>query len=172
MKKLLFYSLFVVSALSSCSKNEDPAPSVNVEGNWNLPKAEVEMKSLFGDDKDAIDYKNQNVFLELKSNNKFSTNLVMSDEINDLLIKGNTYESDYEIKGSEITLKIYDGEYEEYVPVKLKVKSASSSEMILQFTKAELAELMKVYDQLDGTGENSQMLALITSLNLELTFTK
>ncbi|MBX2953850.1 MAG: hypothetical protein KF870_15215 [Leadbetterella sp.] len=172
MKKLLFYSFFVVSALSSCDKKDNPAPAASVEGKWNLDKADMTLKSLFGNEDEAIDYKSQGVFLELKSNNKFSTNLVLSDEINDLLIKGDLYESDYELKGSEITLKIYDNTYKEYLPVKLKIQSSDESKMVLQFTKAELAELMKAYDKLDGSDENSQMLGLVTSLNLVLTFTK
>lgn len=172
MKKLLFYSLLVVSALTSCSKNDDPAPSANVEGKWNLATANLTIKSLFGDNDDIIDYKDDNVYIELKSNNKFSTNLVLTDSIDDLLVKGKTYESDYELTSDAMTLHVYSELYDDYLPVKLKIQSSNETEMVLVFTKAELAELMKAYDKLDESDENTQMLALITSINAVFTFTR
>lgn len=170
MKNLL-YSLLVVFTLVSCSK-DDPTPAANVEGKWNLSTAKVELKSLFGDDDNTMDYKNQGVYLEFKSNNKFSGNIVLADDLAEMIEAGHVYESEYEQKGNELTLKIYDDFYEEYIPVKLQIQSVTGSEMVLKFTKAELTDLMKEYDKLDGTNENSQVLAFITSLNAVLTFSK
>lgn len=170
MKKLL-YSLLMVSVLVSCGKDE-VTPSANVEGNWNLSTAKVELKSLFGDEDSTRDYKNEDVYLELKSNNKFSGNIVLSDDFSEFIEAGHAYESDYEQNGDVLILKIYDGAFDEFVPVKLKVQSVKESEMTLKFTKAELADLMKEYDKLEGTNEYSQMLPLFTSLNATLTFTK
>src|SRR5690606_25622750 len=106
MKNLL-YSLLVVFTFVSCSK-DDPTPSASVEGKWNLSTAKVELKSLFGDEDNTRDYKNQDVYFELKSNNKFSGNIVLSDDFSELIAAGQTYESDYEQKGNELILKIYD----------------------------------------------------------------
>jgi|GEM_PF-1133304 len=173
MKKLFFYSLFAVSVLTSCNKDKEPTPNANVEGKWNLSTAQIAIKLITGDETDeTLDYKSMGVYMELKSGNKFSTNLVLAEDLNDFLTLGDPYESDYEVSGDEITLKIYDDVYEDYLPVKLKIQSTTESEMVFQFTKAELAGLMKAYDELDGTNENSQMLAFITSLNAVLTFNK
>lgn len=171
MKKLLFYSLFVVSALSSCSK-DDPAPSANVEGKWNLSTADVEVKSLLGDEKNNLDFKNQGVYLELKANNKFSGNIVMADDLAYFVDAGDVYESDYEVKGKEITLQVYDTAYETYVPVKLKIESSTDSELVLKMTKAELAETMKAYDKLDGSTDFTDMMSIIASVDAVLKFTK
>lgn len=170
MKNLL-YSLLVVFTLVSCSK-DDPTPSANVEGKWNLSTASIKMKAITGDTDEDLDYKGQGLYIDLKDNGKFSSNLVMGEEFPELLIAGNLYESDYEVKGDELILKIYDDAYEEYIPVKLKVKTTTSSQLVLQLTKAELAEIMQVYDELDETNMNTQMLAFITSLDVALTFSK
>ncbi len=170
MKNLL-YSLLVVFTFVSCSK-DDPTPSASVEGKWNLSTAKVELKSLFGDEDNTRDYKNQDVYFELKSNNKFSGNIVLSDDFSELIAAGQTYESDYEQKDNELILKIYDDAFEDYIPVKLKIQGVTESEMTLQFTKAELADLFKEYDKLEGSNEYTQILPLITSLNAVLTFNK
>ncbi len=173
MKKLFFYSFLIISALSSCSKDEEPTPAPNVEGKWNLATMNTKIKAVTGDSSDdTIDYKNDNVYIDLKAGNKFSGNIVMADDAADLITLGNVYESDYEINGNTLTLKIYDNSFEEYIPVKLKVESATDTQMILKVSKTELTEVAKIYDQLEGTTMYSQMLLFITSLDATLTFTK
>lgn len=137
-----------------------------------MSTVKVDIKSLFGNNDETMDYKNQGVYLELKAGNKFSGNIVLADDLDELFGTGDMYESTYEQKGNELILKIYDGAFEENIPVKLKIQNVSESEMVLQFTKAELAELFKEYDKIEGGNEYSQMLALISSMNAVISFTK
>ncbi|MCY1377640.1 hypothetical protein D9M69_652230 [compost metagenome] len=96
----------------------------------------------------------------------------MAEDLAEFIEAGDIYESDYEIKGDEIILQIYDTVYEAFVPVKLKIESSTESALVLKITKAELAETMKAYDLLDESTDFTQMLAFISSLDATLTFTK
>ncbi|MCD8540956.1 MAG: lipocalin family protein [Leadbetterella sp.] len=127
----------VVFAMASCGKDEEPTPTANLEGKWNLATSQVVIQPIAGDKSDeTMDFKNQGVFIELKSNNKFSGNIVLADEAADIIMVGDEYESDYEINGNVLTLKIYDEAYEEYIPVKLNVESVTESQMVLKITKS------------------------------------
>ena len=82
------------------------------------------------------------------------------------------YESDYEMKGNELTLKIYDADYKSFIPIKLKVETSTGSQLVLKATKSDLAETVKTYDELEGNNNLSQMFAVVSSLDVVLTFSK
>ena len=170
--KALIYSLLFVFTLVSCSKKDDPAPDSGIESKWKLATADISIKSIFGDEENNLDFNQQDVYLDLKADNKFSSNIVVASDIAELVEKGYAYESEYQMDENTITLQMYDGVYESYVPVKFQIKSRTDSELVLVMTKAELAETMKAYDELDDTNENSLLLGFITSLNAVLTLTK
>lgn len=171
MKKLFFYSLLVVSAFTSCKK-DDPEPSANVEGKWNLSTADIAINSIVGPDEETIDFQNQGVYLDLKSGNKFSANMLLTKDFNNIIKAGDMYESDYEMKGNELTLKIYDADYKSFIPIKLKVETSTGSQLVLKATKSDLAETVKTYDELEGNNNLSQMFAVVSSLDVVLTFSK
>ena len=170
--KNAIYSLLLLLTITACSKNDDPKPAAEVQGNWGLKDGSLKTNALGKTETNDFDFSGEGMYLNLKEDNKFETNLGLEYSDEDFFSKVKVYQSTYKVEGDYLIMDIYTGEYDKYVPVKTKITSADNGKLSLTITKIEIGELLKELSKYDDFSTDVAILSLVTSMDLQLNFTK
>jgi hypothetical protein len=144
--KFLALFLSVILINTSCEKSDDVSPT-SVEGKWRLQSYNSEIK-VKGEnsEKESANTSSENLSIDFSSNGTFSTNSMFSI---DELYSEETVTGTYEIKDGFLTMKYKDPETKSDVIFYMKVKSSSSTDLILLMDKECISKTVKALASTD-----------------------
>lgn len=170
MKKILLVLPLFIALFISCSKKDEVSPS-NIQGSWNLNKYKVEAKTFFGDQ--SMDYEvGEDLFLNLKEDGTFTGNIGLGEDFDEIVSETDTYNSTYTLSGKTLVLNLRNEFSNNTIPLTFTVASNSSNQLVLTLDKAAIQKLAEEVEKVAPDEFSVDMLDLITSLNVELTFSK
>ena len=170
MKKTLILIALTISTAffaTSCKNDDEVAPSA-VAGSWSLQSYESEIK-VKGEDseKDGEDVSASKLFMNLAADGTFTSNSVFSVED---VVSNESISGKYEFKDGFLVLKYKDPETKADVVFYSKVKSSTSSELVLVIDKDALLKTAQASSATDPETAEGITLILLLVEKLEITF--
>lgn len=170
--KNAIYSLLLLLTITACSKNDDPKPAAEVQGNWTLTSTKATYEFLGQKESDDFDFEGDGLYLNLKEGNKFESNMSLDVNEDSYFIQAAKYESTYKVQGNTLTLDFYSAPLGEYIPYVAKIEKSTSGELSLLLTKKEVMDMLNEANKHDDFALQMQMINVLTSFNFQMNFTK
>jgi hypothetical protein len=171
MKNAIYFLLLLLT-ITACSKDKDPKPSAEVQGNWALTTGGIKINFEGEVDESDFDFEGEGMYLNLKDDNKLESNLGLDYEDEDFFSKVNVYQSTYKIEGDYLTIDVYVKDIDKYIPVKTKISKSEIGNLSLHMSKSEMLALVAEISKYDNISTDLLFLSFVTSIDFTLNFKK
>lgn len=161
--------LLFIFLLFSC-KNKKDFIEEN-ENKWILESTSLKIDYLIGEDIEEEKKNNDIYTLDFVAENSVKLNFYINNKIDDIFVVDQSYSSRYEIKKDSLIIYIKDKDYNFDIPLKFE-KIENEKSLKLKFSKNELINFLKMYDDIEVYGLDKIFNELVVQYQFSINFSK